>query len=769
MIPSGMASRSTFRTRMRAIILATSTVALVMASGAFLIYDTLSFHRAIEDRLRLVSSILAPKVAATLSQRDGAATSEVLNRLSTTPLIVSSAVFAEDGSIFSRYLRADAPDDALPAKPAADGFRKDHGDVALFHPLILNGRRLGTMYVRMDVSEGALRLQMNLAIVGLTIVAILLVSNFLASRLVGTITGPLAAIAEIVQAVSTRRDYSLRAQKKGPEELGILIEGINDMLSQIQVRDGALQLARNELGNRVQERTAELTFVNQELSTEIAGRKKVEDSLRESEERYRQLVELSPDAIMIHRDGRFLFVNGAALRLFGAKNQNELVGATLMDRVAPEYRQIIQASIRKVTQENLATPPLEQELLRLDGSPVDVELQGSPLIFQGEPAVQIVIRDISKRKEIERMKDEFVSTVSHELRTPLTSIQGSLGLVANGVTGTLPPAAKPLVDIAFKNCSRLILLINDILDSEKIAAGKMKFAFREQELMPLLEHAIESNRAFGAQFSVRFELGDTVPGAKVDVDSDRLIQVLTNLLSNAAKFSPKGDVVTVSARRAGARLAISVSDRGPGIPPEFHNRIFQKFSQADSSDRRAKGGTGLGLSISKAIVERHSGCLTFVSEPGRGTTFIVELPEKSRAPVPPPASAPRAIVCDDEPQVAELVRTVLEREQFRTVVAQTLQEVRELLAKEPAALLTLDLLLPDGNGVEFIRELRKSDAHRSLPVLVISPLARSAREMAGDGLGRVSYLDKPVDIIRLGIAAREAVSPLTPAFQGAKS
>src|SRR6185295_14850018 len=161
------------------------------------------------------------------------------------------------------------------------------------------------------------------------------------------------------------------------------------------------------------------------------------------------------------------------------------------------------------------------------------------------PGVQVVIRDISKRKEIERMKDEFVSTVSHELRTPLTSIQGSLGLVANGVTGALPAAAKPLVDIAYKNCGRLIFLINDILDSEKIAAGKMKFVLKEQELQPLVEQAVDANRSYGTQFAVRFEMGESVPGARVELDADRFAQVMTNLLSNAAKFSPKGDIVTV--------------------------------------------------------------------------------------------------------------------------------------------------------------------------------------------------------------------------------
>jgi CheY-like chemotaxis protein len=368
------------------------------------------------------------------------------------------------------------------------------------------------------------------------------------------------------------------------------------------------------------------------------------------------------------------------------------------------------------------------------------------------------------------MKDEFVSTVSHELRTPLTSIQGSLGLVANGVTGALPTAAKPLVDIAYKNCGRLILLINDILDSEKIAAGKMKFTLKEQDLQPLLEQAIESNRAYGAQFGVRFETGELAPGARVEVDADRFNQVMANLLSNAAKFSPTGDVVTVSVQRnAPGRVRIAVSDRGQGIPAEFRDRIFQKFSQADSSDRRAKGGTGLGLNISKAIVEKHGGVLSFASDAGEGTSFFVELPEKLPVAVPAVPAGPRALVCDDEPAVADIIRTILEREKIRTTIVHTLREARECLEAGPVDLVTLDFMLPDGNGVEFIRELRRSPARKDLPILLISPLAGSAQEIGGGTLGRVEFFEKPIDLARLAATARAAVASASPKVEGART
>ncbi len=767
--PPVPASRSTLRNRLRAMIVTTTALALALSSGAYLTYDYYSFRGGLENRLQVMTAVMATQASPALAFNDARVATEILATLAAAPHIVSAAVYTRNGALLSRYLRPDAPAGILPGTPQPDGSRFEDGFLGIAWPVSADGDRLGTIYLRSDLDEASHRLQLSLVIIGLILIVVLLLSAILSDRMIGTINGPIASMVDLVKAVTTSRDYSLRADRKGPDELVVLIEGINDMFSQIQVRDGALQLARNELENRVNERTAELTFVNQELQAEIGERKRMEASLRESEERYRQLVELSPDAIMLHRDGRLLFVNGAAMRLFGARTPEELLKIPMMDLVAPEFRDAVRTRIRKISQENQSTPPMEQRLIRLDGTLIDVEAQGTPFIYQGHPAVQVVIRDISKRKEIERMKDEFVSTVSHELRTPLTSIQGSLGLIANGVMGAMPAAAKPLVDIAYKNCSRLVLLINDILDSEKIAAGKMVFAFKEQEIMPLLEHAVESNRAYGAQYGVRLEISGAVSGAKVDVDHDRLIQVLTNLLSNAAKFSPKGEVVTVTAARVERKIRISVTDRGPGIPVEFRDRIFQKFSQADSSDRRAKGGTGLGLSISKAIVEKHGGTLSFESESGRGSTFSVEIPERLPAPPTPPEapSRPRALVCDDEPNVSEIIRVILEREGFQVSFAASLAEARDSLSRNPVDLLALDFILPDGNGVEFLRELRGRPALKRLPVLLISPLASSARDLARGELGPVEFLEKPIDLQALAEAARAALKKPVPVEKGA--
>lgn len=225
-----------------------------------------------------------------------------------------------------------------------------------------------------------------------------------------------------------------------------------------------------------------------------------------------------------------------------------------------------------------------------------------------------------------KLKDEFVATVSHELRTPLTSIRGSLSLLAEGMAGDLPDAAKKLVGIAGNSCERLVRMINDLLDIERIESGNMEFDLRDQPLEPIVDQAVVSMQGYSAQYGVPIRAEAVPAGLRVRADRDRLIQVLINLLSNAIKFSPAGSEVLLTTRVDGGRVRISVIDHGEGLPDEFRDRIFEKFAQADSGDSRRRGGTGLGLNICKRIVEEHGGRIDFDSVHGQGSSFHVELP-----------------------------------------------------------------------------------------------------------------------------------------------
>ena len=226
-----------------------------------------------------------------------------------------------------------------------------------------------------------------------------------------------------------------------------------------------------------------------------------------------------------------------------------------------------------------------------------------------------------------------LETVSHELRTPLTAISGSLGLIVGGALGEIPNQYKQMLDIAHKNSLRLGHLINDLLDMEKIAAGKMQLVLHIQPLLTIIKDSMEATHAYSEQHQVHFTLqAPTENTILVSVDSRRLQQVLTNLLSNAAKFSPKGSEAVISVQQSEHSVRVSVTDQGPGISAEFQQRIFQKFSQGDSSDTRQKGGTGLGLAISKELIERMHGNIGFTTETGQGACFYFDLPVHKLTP-----------------------------------------------------------------------------------------------------------------------------------------
>jgi PAS domain S-box-containing protein len=419
--------------------------------------------------------------------------------------------------------------------------------------------------------------------------------------------------------------------------------------------------------------------------------------------------------------------------------------------------------------------------MRPDGSSFPAEISIGQYVEQGHNASVCVLRDVTERRRLEQLKSEFVSTVSHELRTPLTSIRASLGLIAGGVAGEVSPEVRELLDIAYNNSERLVLLVNDILDMEKIESGRLEFRRERQPARRLLEQAVEANRAYGAQFGVSFALiPPTGPDAdrpdadrpKADIDADaavyadagRIQQVLANLLSNAAKFSPRDGTVEASLAIDAGNITFRVRDHGKGIPAEFRDRIFQRFAQADSSDVRQKGGTGLGLSISKAIVEHHGGIVGFEDAEGGGTLFWFTLPRLAeRLPLPAPLPATgkgrrRALIVEDDSDVALLLSRMLGQHGWDSEVARNAAEAFESLDRASFDAMTLDLMLPDEDGLSVFRRLRQRPDGRALPVIVVSAIADQGKvQLNGDAVGVVDWLDKPIDQLRLREALRQAL------------
>jgi signal transduction histidine kinase/CheY-like chemotaxis protein len=404
----------------------------------------------------------------------------------------------------------------------------------------------------------------------------------------------------------------------------------------------------------------------------------------------------------------------------------------------------------------------EVEGRRSDGTTLSIELGVSEALTEAGRLFIGTLRDITGRKQVERLKQEFVSTVSHELRTPLTSIRGSLGLLVGGAAGALPPQTRMLLDVALKNSERLILLINDLLDIEKLDSGKERFELRPIEVSPVVAQALEAVSSLAQVSEIRLEHSAPANQVKVLADRDRFRQVLDNLISNALKFSPKGGTVRIEVTAPEASVRVSVSDQGPGIPEDFRVRVFQRFAQADSSDTKARGGTGLGLAISKTIMDRLGGTLTFDSVPGQGTTFHATLPclpgqpdLASTARTAGPGTRPvlpagaRVLVVEDDADTAMVLQTLFSSCGFAVDLAGSAAETRSMLAAHTPDVMTLDLRLPDQSGVVLLEELRRERSLQGLPVIVISASESPALRKSVEALQPVTFLLKPVDLDRL--------------------
>lgn len=375
-----------------------------------------------------------------------------------------------------------------------------------------------------------------------------------------------------------------------------------------------------------------------------------------------------------------------------------------------------------------------------------------------------VLRDRTQERELSTLRHEFLSTVTHELRTPLTSVKGSLQLVL-GKASALSPIERELLAISLKNTDRLIRLINDILDISQLELGKMDLTFGTVAPTSLVEEAIAGLRGYasGRDIAISCELDPDLP--LISGDRDRLIQVLTNLVSNAVKFSPTGGRVLVRVTRERSELRLAVRDWGVGIRASDHGRLFQRFQRLHPG-RSEEPGTGLGLAISKAIVDRHGGRIAVESAEAAGSTFTLVLP----LPADPASTVvgagtvatlgarrPTLLLIDDDADFGTVLEVSLGGA-YRLLRVERGVQALDIARVERPDLILLDVVLPDLSGYDVLRILQHSEATRHIPVVMLTV---QPERMLARGLGAADVVAKPVDVEELRRAVERTLRPPT--------
>ena len=616
-------------TRMNILV---SGAALLISCAAFVGYDLVNFRETMVDNLSIQAQIAGSNSVSALLFDDRQTAESTLSALKAAPNIVSAGIYTSEGAPFAMY-RRDGAGQNLALPPIPSGQIEAHwfkdSQLVVVRRIVFQGKPTGTVFICSDLQEMSHRLKRYEGIAAIVLFASLIAALLVASVFQRAVAEPIVHLATIAGIVSRDKDYSVRATSTGNrDEPDILIQAFNEMLGQIQEREGALQEVHRELEQRVQARTAQLGAANKELEL--------------------------------------------------------------------------------------------------------------------------------KNREVERatrLKSRFLASMSHELRTPLNAIVGFSDLLAEGVPGELNPKQKRFVNHIKLGSAHLLQLINDILDLSKIEAGQLELHCEYFQVKDALPEVLSTIRplAMAKNIQVEHTVETDLPAY---ADRVRFKQILYNLLSNAVKFTPKDGRISIACTEEERFVCISVTDNGIGIRAEDQALIFEEFRQVEGGKDSTQEGTGLGLAITKRLVEQQGGTISLASEPGKGSRFSFTLPAGAKASTTHAASMaapkraaggegrskPLVLVVDDEPPARELLASYLDPE-YRIATAESgpeaVKKAKELL---PDAI-TLDILMPGGNGFETLVALRKTPETTNIPIIIVSIVDQ---KQVGFALGAADYLIKPI-------------------------
>jgi PAS domain S-box-containing protein len=752
--------RNSVRGKLLLLVSATALLALLIAGAALVTYDLRTYEQSRVADLGTLADVLAAAAGPSMAFADSREANASLATLRVRPSILAGALRTVDDRTFASYSPADLGPPALLAAAQA-GHAIAGGRIALVKPVLEKGERVGTLYL-VAKYEAVERLADTAAIVGV----VLLFS--LAGAIAGSLwlqrsfIQPLLDMTEASRRVMGHRDFSVRVEKTTEDEVGYLVDTFNAMV--------------DEVGRR----SAELTQSNEGLMREIAERRAAEEARRESEARFRTLADQAPVLIWMNDQGGCVFVNREYLTYTG-RAMEQLLGRGWLEVLHPEDVESTTSEYAKAV-ESSGRFEVEHRIRRVDGryhwfksigvmryTPGDELLHCVGCSFDIHAIKEYISElDLAERalREADRRKDEFLAMLSHELRNPLNPIRNAAAILQFGPE---PSEVSWAADVIDRQAQQLSRLLEDLMDAARITQGKLDVRKQRVSVRQIVDAAVETT---GELFRTnRQDLEIDVPAGQIYVEADpaRMAQVLANILNNAAKYTPQGGRIRLSAKSQAGRVTISVKDSGSGIAPADLPLVFDLFMQSKAHAAHAAGGLGIGLSLVRVLVQMHGGTVEARSEGlGKGSEFIVTLPEMvdikpsmtDRASLPLPASARRlrVLVADDVQDSVDSLARLLRALKHEVHVAHDGSEALEVARRIHPDAAILDIGMPGLTGYEVATRIRRQDWGKKITLIALTGWGQHGDVMQSQQAGFDHHMTKPADAALIARYLAQAAS-----------
>ncbi|NIQ03782.1 MAG: response regulator [Nitrospinaceae bacterium] len=728
------------RDKLRRIIMLTTSVALILAAVGFALYDLLAFRQTETRELSSLAEIIGENSVAPLQFNDTDEGRKILQTLRIDPRVVSAGLYDKNNRLFAFYNRDGAKKARMLAQPREKGNYFEQGYIQIYRPIRFNGEQVGTIFIKSDLQNLYERLKQYGIIAVFVLVISMLVAILLSSKLQETITAPILHLANLAKRVSMEENYALRAVNESADEVGLLVDKFNDMLSQIQQRDSALLEAHHQLEAKVQERT-------QDLEKEVQTRRKSENAHRESEERLRNILDFSPAVVyMKDIDLRYVFVNRQFEKLFFLSTE-QVRGKTDRDILPPEVAERFARHDRIILDTG---QPLEvEESFQIKNQTQTYLTVKFPLRDSNQQIYAIcgLSTNITDRKSFEQelqkakihaesansAKTAFIANMSHEIRTPLNAILGYSQILQRDRTLTSDHYnSLERINTSGKN---LLSIINDILDISKIEAGRMELNLANFNMNELIDELASIFKLKADEKNLKLDLLKLPENnCRLFGDVEKLRQVLVNLMSNAIKFTDSGSVSFNILPQKNNFYRLEVSDTGKGIPEEARKTIFEPFKQ--DAEGIKKGGTGLGLAICRRQVLLMGSELYVESELNTGSTFYftLRLPPSQEKEDSNPKGIPnvfrladshqvKALVADDNPDNRAVLAHLLTNIGVTVVEAENGAMALEAVRQHQPDIIFMDIRMPVMDGKEAISQIMEEFGPQRFKIVTITASA----------------------------------------------